>query len=74
MRKYLKDARTESKLTQLELAKRLGISQNYYCDIENGVRQKDLKNSIVMDLSKVLNVSVETILKEEEKFRKEQGE
>ena len=74
MRKYLKDARTESKLTQLELAKRLGISQNYYCDIENGVRQKDLKNSIVMDLSKVLNVSVAAILKEEEKFRKEQGE
>ena len=35
-RTYLKKAREELGLTQSDVAKRVGISANYYCDIENG--------------------------------------
>lgn len=38
-RTYLKEARKELGLTQSDVTKRVGISANYYCDIENGNRQ-----------------------------------
>lgn len=38
MREYLKNAREDMNLTQKDVALFLGISQNYYSDIENGIR------------------------------------
>jgi putative transcriptional regulator len=35
-REWLKDIRDKRGLTQLEVAKKAGITQAYYCDIENG--------------------------------------
>src|SRR5699024_12696614 len=40
MREWLKTSRTEKRLTQEEIAKRLGISESYYCMIEQGERQR----------------------------------
>lgn len=51
------------------MAESIGISQNYYCDIENGIRQKELKAGILSKLSNILNISVSEILEEEEKLK-----
>lgn len=65
MREYLKRIREEKGLTQQYIAEKMGISQNYYCDIENGVRQKELKLNILTKLSQVMNVPIETLISEE---------
>ena len=48
--------------TQQFVAKKLGISQQYYCYIENGERQTDLALSTVRKLSAIFDVSVEEII------------
>lgn len=69
VREYLKKARKELGLRQEDVAKRIGISTNYYCDIENGTRQKELKSGVLSKLSTLLNIPVEKILEEEEKLK-----
>lgn len=69
MRKYLKDARVSLGYTQLDVAKHLGISQNYYCDIENYSRQKELKASIAVELSTFLKIPIENLLKHEHELQ-----
>lgn len=68
MRTYLKEARLKKKLTRAQTAKLIGISQNYYCDIENGKRQKDIKTSILVDLSTVLGIPIAEMIKAERDF------
>lgn len=68
MRQYLKDARLKKGLTQAQTAVLIGISQNYYCDIENGVRQKDIKASILVNLSTVLGIPIDEMVKAERNF------
>lgn len=65
MREYLKKAREALGYTQLEVANQLGISQNYYCDIENGSRQRELKATIALALSEILNIPINDLLKYE---------
>ena len=77
-REYLKKLREDRGLNQYEVAGQLGISQNYYCDIENGVRQKDLKVNTLIKLSEILEVPAETLISEEivlkDKIKKELNE
>lgn len=61
MRKWLKDLRVNKNLTQNDLAKMLNISQNYYCNIENGVKQADLNLSTACKLSDIFNISLSKI-------------
>lgn len=68
MRLYLKDARLKKGLTQAQIAKLIGISQNYYCDIENGMRQRDIKTSTLINLSTVLNIPIDEMVKAERGF------
>lgn len=72
MRSYLKSVRKQRGYTQGDVAKQLGISTNYYCDIENSVRQKTLKSDILTKLSQVLCIPVGDILKEEKKILEEE--
>lgn len=65
VREYLKQAREKKGYTQLEVANMLGISQNYYCDIENGCRQKELKATTALTLSEILNIPINDVLKNE---------
>lgn len=67
MRKYLKDAREKLGLTQADVAKRIGISTNYYCDIENGNRQSEMKASLLIELSTILKIPISDMLKEEKR-------
>ena len=72
MKRWLKELREKSKLSQLEVAKKLDISESYYCLIENGERQKDLDLSLAIKLSKLFGVSVDYIIAEEEQLEKNQ--
>ena len=66
MREYLKELRKIKRLTQLEVAKKLDISESYYNQIENGERQTQLKASILVGLSNVFNISVDELLRYEQ--------
>jgi len=58
----LRERRKELKLTQAELAARLGISTSFYANIERGNRFVSLE---VLDrLSKTLNVSIGSLFEE----------
>ena len=67
MRKYLKEMREINNLTQLEVSKKLDISESYYCLIENGERQKVLSLDLANNLANVFGVSVEWIIEQEKK-------
>lgn len=71
MRQYLKKLRDKKQLTQTDIEKRAGIKSNYYCMIENGDRQTDMSLSIIEKLAKAFGVSVQTIVREEMKYKKE---
>lgn len=65
MRTWLKNLRDKNSLTQLEMSKKLDISESYYNLIENGERQKDLDLSLVKKLAELFDVSVEWIAEQE---------
>ena len=69
MRKWLKNLRIEHKISQQFVADKLKISQNYYANIENGERQKDLDLSMATKLAKIFDVSIDWIIAEEEKLK-----
>ena len=68
VREYLKNARLSLGMTQEDVAKRIGISTNYYCSIEKGERQQDMKASILIALSEVLRIPVSEMLSSERKL------
>lgn len=76
MRQYLKEARIKQGYKQSDVADFLGISQNYYCDIENYSRQKELKASIALALSEFLKIPINDLLKYEHELAlsKDSGE
>jgi len=55
--KRLRNGRIAKKLTQRELADIVGISESYYCQLENGVRRMSLPvaQKIAMALNKGLD-------------------
>ena len=62
LRISLAAARVNAEMTQEDVAKRIGISTNYYCSIEKGERQQDMKASILIALSEVLRIPVSEML------------
>ena len=71
MRCYLRSRRMKINSTMNDMAKKLDISESYYSLIENGDRQTDMWLSIIEKLAKAFGVSVQTIVKEEMKYKKE---
>ena len=65
MRTWLKNLRDKNSFTQLEMSKKLDISESYYNLIENGERQKNLDLSLVTKLAQLFDVSVEWIAEQE---------
>ena len=68
MREWLKDLRTERGLTMKQLGEKLGISESYYCAIENGVRQKKMDVMLISALSVALDVSMSDIVQLESEY------
>ena len=65
MRDWLKIARTAKRLTMKTLGSRLGVSESYYCAIENGTRQLRMDMSLASKLSKELDIPLDIIAKHE---------
>lgn len=68
MREYLKRLREEKGLSMQEIADMLDISRQYYQMIESGERQKKMDITLVKGISTVLNVSLESIIEEENRI------
>lgn len=69
MREWLKKLRVEKEMTMSEMAEKLGISESYYCLIENGERQKRMDISLISKLSNVLEIPIAELVNLEEKAR-----
>ena len=67
MRKWLKELREKSNMSQQNVAEHLGISQNYYSMIETGERQSKMTIEMAQKLAKIFNVSIDVILENENK-------
>ena len=61
MRQYLRELREELGCTQLEISKKLNISESYYSLIENGERQKKLDMTMAKKLADIFGVTLEFI-------------
>ena len=68
LRSYLKDLRRSKSLTQAELAKRTGVSQNYYSDLENGKKGKKMSIALLERLANAFQVSPESMIEAECKY------
>ena len=67
MRGWLKEKRKELKLTQQNVADKIGVTKQYYQYIEAGKRQKNMNTALVMGLADCLGMSpVEIVQKEME--------
>lgn len=68
MRLYLKNLREQKELSQYDVAKLIGVSQQAYSLIENGDRQQDMKLSTLQKISEIFSTPLDEILKLENKY------
>lgn len=66
MRKWLKILRKRNNLTQNDMAEMLEISQNHYCNIENGERMPHLTLPIAAAISDIFDIPLSKIRNYEE--------
>ncbi len=66
MREWLKELRVKKGLTMKETGEKLGISESYYCAIENGERQKKMDMILAAGISTVFDVPIADIVRMEE--------
>ena len=65
----LKELRKQAHLTQVELAKRLGIGQSSYADWERGKKKPTQEN--LVKIAQVLNVSIDYLVGNSDEHLKE---
>ena len=65
MREWLKNLRSEKRMTMKDVGAKLGISESYYCAIENGERQKKMDMMVVSGLAAAFEVPVADIVRME---------
>lgn len=68
MRIWLKELRCELGKTQQNVADELGITKQYYQQIEAGVRQLKMSTQLVVKFADIFNLSPVTIMKKEQDF------
>ncbi|MEP9851529.1 helix-turn-helix transcriptional regulator [Staphylococcus aureus] len=59
----LKRIRKEMKLTQQEMANRIGISQSYFADIEHN--RKNISLAVVLRIAQGLGISVKKLINDD---------
>ena len=69
MREWLKTMRTDQGMTMKDLSRKLGISESYYCAIENGERQKRMDLMLCHQLSVIFGKPVSEISEAEMRYR-----
>lgn len=62
MRDWLAEIRKKNRMTQLEVAKKIDVSESYYSYIENGDRQKKMDVALAAKLSVVFGIPVARII------------
>lgn len=65
MRAWLKSLRENSGLSQSAIAEKLGITQNYYCEIERGEKMKNLPLPFALKLCEILGVDLDFVCRME---------
>ena len=68
MREYLRRLREINRISMQSAANHIGISRQYYQQIEAGERQKKIDITLVTALASLFNVSVEEIISQETKI------
>lgn len=61
-RTYLKEMRENSGLSMQDVAEKIGISRQYYQQIEAGERQQKMDITLVAKLSTIFNIPIEKIV------------
>ena len=70
MRNWLKTLREGKHFTMKEMAEHLGISESYYCAIENGSRQKKMDIILICNIARIFNLPVEQVVAYEAAYLK----
>ena len=70
MRTYLRDLRMKKGMSQQAVAERLLITRQYYQQIENGDRQKNISLPLLLSLSEAFEVPIDYLIGAEAKLRK----
>ena len=65
MREYLKKLREEHGYSMQTVADKIGISKQYYQRIEVGERQQNMDITLVVKLSEVFGISIQSIIDHE---------
>lgn len=73
MRIWLHDLRKKKGLTMKAVSGAIGISEGYYCSIENGDKQKKMDTALILGLAKALDVEPAEILRNEAKYMEERA-
>lgn len=66
-RLWLKTLRKKNELTQAEMADLLGISQNFYSNIENGKRRKKLPMDMAASIAAIFDITLNEVWRNEQK-------
>lgn len=62
MREWLRVLRNNQGFTMKEMGKKLGISESYYCAIENGERQKRMDMLLASGLATIFEIPISKIV------------
>ena len=68
-REWLKELRKKHKYSQQFMAEQLGISRQYYCFVELGIRKDTLDMKMAAKLAKIFKLSLDRI----NKFESQRG-
>lgn len=71
LREWLKKSRKDKGITMSDISEKLGISESYYCLIENGERQKRMDISLLIKLADILEIPITEIVNLEERYLSE---
>ena len=71
MREWLKTLRVENGYTMKAMGEKLGISESYYCAIENGERQKKMDMVLASGLAAIFEIQVSKIVAYEEQLQEQ---
>ena len=73
MRIWLKELREKSGLSQMTVAKRAGISQNYYSPIETGTRGNPLNVDVAKKIAEALSFDWTRFYEDADKDTEQKG-
>lgn len=71
MREFLRDLRKERKLSQDDIAKRMGLTQSFYSMIETGERVERMNLEMTIKLANVLGIDSADFIKREMEWERD---